>query len=73
MCLGFPGEVLSVDGKSAVVACWGLLRTVQIEALGETILPGDFVIADDGIVVRRIPPDDVNRTVELYEAVLAEA
>lgn len=48
-------------------------RVVQIEALDETIFPGDFVIADDGIVVRRIPPDDVDRTVELYEAVLAEA
>jgi hydrogenase maturation factor len=73
MCLGFPGEVLSVDGASAVVECWGIQRIVQIEALDETILPGDFVIADDGFVVRRIPSHDVDRTVELYEAVLAEA
>ena len=73
MCLGFPGEVLSIDGESAVVDCWGMQRVVQIEALDETILPGDFVIADDGIVVRRIPPDDVDRTMELYETVLAEA
>jgi hydrogenase maturation factor len=73
MGLGFPGEVLSVDGASAVINCWGTQRIVRIEALDEAILPGDFVIADDGIVVRRIPPDDVDRTVELYEAVLAEA
>jgi hydrogenase expression/formation protein HypC len=73
MCLGFPGEVLSVNGATAVVDFWGMQRVVQIEATGETILPGDFVIADEGIVVRRIPPDDVDRTVELYEAVLAEA
>jgi hydrogenase maturation factor len=73
MCLGFPGEVLSVNGATAVVDCWGMQRVVQIEALDETILPGDFVIADEGIVVRRIPPHDVDRTVELYEAVLAEA
>jgi hydrogenase expression/formation protein HypC len=73
MCLGFPGEVLSVDGASAVVECWGIQRIVQIEALDETLLPGDFVIEHDGFVVRRIPPDDVDRTVELYEAVLGEA
>ena len=73
MCLGFPGEVLSIDGESAVVDCWGMQRIVQIEALDETILPGDFVIEHDGIAIRRIPPGDVDRTMELYEAILAEA
>jgi hydrogenase assembly chaperone HypC/HupF len=73
MCLGFPGAVLSVDGASAVIDCWGTQRLVQIEALAETVLPGDFVIEHDGVVVRIIPPDDVDRTMELYEAVLAEA
>ena len=73
MCLGFPGEVLSIDGTSAIVDCWGMQRVVQIESLDEPLLPGDFVIADDGIAVRRIPPDDVDRTMELYEAILGEA
>jgi len=73
MCLGFPGEVVSVDGDFAVIDCWGSQKVVQIEALDETILPGDFVIEHDGIVIRRIPPDDVDRTVELYEAILGEA
>jgi hydrogenase maturation factor len=73
MSLGFPGEVLSVEGTFAVIDCWGTQQVVQIETVEETILPGDFVIADEGVVVRRIPPDDVDRTLELYEAVLAEA
>jgi len=73
MCLGVPGEIVSVHGTSAVIDCWGTQRLVQIEALDETILPGDFVIEHDGIVVRRVPDDDVDRTMELYEAVLAEA
>lgn len=73
MCLGFPGEVVSVDGEAAVIDCWGTQRAVQIESLDETILPGDFVIEHDGVVIRRIPPEDVDRTVELYEAILGEA
>lgn len=73
MCLGCPGEVVSIDGMSAVIEVWGTQRLVQIESLDEPLLPGDFVIEHDGLVVRRIPADDVNRTLELYEAVLAEA
>ncbi|HET7437100.1 MAG TPA: HypC/HybG/HupF family hydrogenase formation chaperone [Thermoanaerobaculia bacterium] len=73
MSLGFPGEVLSIEGTSAVVDCWGMQRVVSIDSLDVAILPGDFVIADAGCVVRRIPPDDVDRTLELYAAVLAEA
>jgi len=73
MCLGFPGEVLSVEGVSAVIDCWGSHRVVHIEVSAEPVLPGDFVIEHDGVVVRVIPPDDVDRTMELYEAILAEA
>ena len=73
MGLGLPGEVLRIDGSSAVIDCWGSQRVVQVEALDETILPGDVVIEHDDVIVRRVPADDVDRTMELYEAVLAEA
>lgn len=73
MGLGLPGEVVSVDGTSAVIDCWGTQRIVQIESLDENVVPGDFVIEYEGVVVRRIPPDDVDRTFALYEAVVAEA
>jgi len=73
MGLGLPGEVVSVDGTSAVIDCWGTQRIVQIESLDEDVVPGDFVIEYEGVVVRRIPPDDVDRTFALYEAVVAEA
>jgi hydrogenase maturation factor len=73
MGLGIPGEVLTVEGTSAVIDCWGTQRLVQIEALDERIRPGDFVIEHEGVAVRRIPPDDVDRTMELYLTILAEA
>jgi len=73
MGLGIPGEVVSIHGTSAVISCWGTQREVQIESLDVAILPGDYVIEHEGIVVRRIPDGDVDCTMELYETVLAEA
>lgn len=73
MGLGVPGEVVSVHGMVATIDCWGTQREVQIESLDGVIAPGDFVIEHEGAVVRRIPAGDVGRTIELYEAVLAEA
>ena len=73
MCLGFPGEIVSVSETTAVIDCWGTRTSVLLDTFTETVLPGDFVIAHEGLVVRRIPPDDVENTLALYETVLGEA
>ena len=72
MGLGIPGEIVSVEGATAVIDCWGTRKTVRCD-IGATLLPGDFVIEHDGEIVRRIAPDDIDQTLSLYEAVLAEA
>ena len=72
MCLGVPGEIVSVHGATAVIECWGTRKTIRCD-IGETVLPGDFVIEHDGEIVRLVSPDDVDQTLALYEAVLAEA
>ncbi len=72
MCLGFPGQIVSISGTSAVMDCWGTRKTVAFEPLAETFLPGDFVIEHDGVIVRLIPPQDVEDTLALYETILAE-
>ena len=72
MCLGFPGQIVSISGTSAVIDCWGSRKIVRFEPLAETFLPGDFVIEHDGVIVRRIPTDEVDDTLALYETILAE-
>ena len=70
MCLGLPGKILSVSGDVAVMESWGTCKNVR---LGEDlVLPGDYVIEHCGIVVRRIPPAEVEDTFALYETILAE-
>lgn len=73
MCLGIPGEIVSITGVTAVIECWGTQKQVQLDAFAGTLLPGDFVIEHDGTVVRHVAPDDVNDTLALYEMVLGEA
>jgi hydrogenase expression/formation protein HypC len=73
MCLGIPGEIISISGVTAVIDCWGTQKQVHLDTFVDTVLPGDYVIEHDGMVVRRIRPDDVHDTLMLYETVLGEA
>lgn len=73
MCLGYPGVVVRVEGTSAEIDCWGTRKRVRFDGLNDVLQVGDLVIEHEGQVVRRILPDDVDMTLELYETVLAEA
>ncbi|MEA2572026.1 MAG: hydrogenase expression/formation protein HypC [Acidobacteriota bacterium] len=72
MCLGFPGQIISIEGSSAVVDFWGTRKDVRIDTLEERVECGDFVIDHAGFAVRRIPPADVDNTLALYEMILVE-
>ena len=72
MCIGLPGQIVSIDGSAAVIDCWGSQRSVRIESLQESLLPGDFVIEHDGVIERRVPREEVEDTLLLYELVLPE-
>ncbi len=73
MCLGLPGRIVSMSGKTARVDFWGSVRTVKLDAMKEAILPGDYIIDHAGYAVRRIPDEDVAGTLALYEVILCEA
>jgi hydrogenase expression/formation protein HypC len=73
MCLGIPGQVVEVEGKSAVVEFWGIRKRVSLDVLTEIVVPGDFVLNHSGFAVRVIAPDLVADTLALYEILLTEA
>jgi hydrogenase expression/formation protein HypC len=73
MCLGIPGQIISISGKTAVVDFWGTRKEVHLDSIEEAVLPGDYVINHAGFAVRVIPPDEVMDTLALYETILAEA
>ena len=73
MCLGVPGQIVSITEKRATVDFWGFRRTVRLEPLSELVVPGDYIIEHAGHAVRRIPTAEVADTLALYEVLLTEA
>jgi len=70
MCLGVPGRVVEVDELTAVVEFWGVKRRVRLDLVDEPVGVGDYVLNHVGFAIRRIPPEDVALTLEMYERLL---
>lgn len=73
MCLGVPGLVVEVDELTALVDFWGVRRRVRLDLADEPVRVGDYVLNHVGFAIRRIPLEDVQTTLALYEQLLKEA
>ena len=73
MCLGVPGRIVSVDGPVAVVDFWGVRREVSLDIVDEPVAPGDYILNHVGFAIRRIPAEDIQETLSLYEGLIREA
>lgn len=72
MCLGVPGQVVEVDDLMALVDFWGVKRRVRLDLVDEPVAVGDYVLNHVGFAIRRIPPEDVALTLEMYEQLMRE-
>jgi hydrogenase expression/formation protein HypC len=70
MCLGVPGRVVEVNGLIATVDFWGVKRQVRLELVDQPVAPGDYILNHVGYAIRRIPEDDIQETLALYEELL---
>ncbi|MFT4884804.1 MAG: hydrogenase expression/formation protein HypC [Natronomonas sp.] len=68
MCLGVPGEVRSVDGVRATVDFWGVEKEVRLDTVDTPVEPGDYILNHVGFAIRRIPDDEIDETMALYES-----
>jgi hydrogenase expression/formation protein HypC len=73
MCLGVPGRVVNVDGSVATVDFFGVRRSVRLEVVDEPVAPGDYILNHVGFAIRRIPAEQIQETLALYESLLREA
>ena len=71
MCLGVPGKVLAIDGDVAVVDFWGVKKSVRLDIVDEPVALGDYVLNHVGYAIRRIPAEQIEATLALYEELLA--
>jgi hydrogenase expression/formation protein HypC len=73
MCLGVPGRIVEVNGLMATVDFFGVRRVVRLELVDQPVGPGDYILNHVGYAIRRIPEDDIEGTLALYEQLLREA
>ncbi|HLA79776.1 MAG TPA: HypC/HybG/HupF family hydrogenase formation chaperone [Vicinamibacteria bacterium] len=73
MCLGVPGRVIEINGDVATVDFWGVKREVRLEIVDEPVAPGDYILNHVGFAIRRIPPEDIEVTLALYDEILRAA
>ena len=71
MCLGVPGQVISIEGSLAVVDFWGVRRSVRLDIVDEPVAVGDYILNHVGHAIRRIPPESIAETLALYEELMA--
>jgi hydrogenase expression/formation protein HypC len=72
MCLGVPGLVVELDDLMATVDFWGVRRRVRLDLVDEAVAIGDYVLNHVGFAIRRIPPEDLQGTLAMYEQILKE-
>lgn len=72
MCLGVPGEVKSVEGVQATVDFWGVEKEVRLDTVDSPVEPGDYILNHVGFAIRRIPDDEIDETMALYESFMNE-
>jgi len=73
MCLGVPGQVVEVHGLTATVDFWGVRRQVRLDIVDQPVEPGDYVLNHVGFAIRKIPAEDIQETLALYEELLEAA
>ena len=73
VCLGVPGRVLDVKGRTAIVDFFGVQRETRLDVIDEPVTPGDYILNHVGFAIRRIPAHEIEETLALYEQLLHES
>jgi hydrogenase expression/formation protein HypC len=72
MCLGVPGQIVSVDDATAVVDFWGVQRQVALDLVDAPVAPGDYVLVHVGFALRRIDPAELDATLAFFGEMASE-
>jgi hydrogenase expression/formation protein HypC len=73
MCLGVPGRVIEIHGQTATVDFFGVRRETRLDVVDEAVGPGDYILNHVGFAIRKIPANEIQETLALYELLLKEA
>ncbi|MFA5384243.1 MAG: HypC/HybG/HupF family hydrogenase formation chaperone [Eubacteriales bacterium] len=69
MCLGIPGQVVTVDRLKnwAVVESFGVQKKVSILLIDEEVIPGEYLMVHAGCAIGKINVDYAQESLKLLE------
>lgn len=70
MCLGVPGKIVSIDGLVAMVDFFGVQKQVHLHIVDEPVMVGDYILNHVGYAIRKIPEEDIESTLVMYDELL---
>ena len=71
MCLAAPARVISIADKKAVVDYQGVQTEARLDALTDEVAPGDYLLIHTGFAIKRLSPEDGERTLRLFDELTA--
>ncbi len=69
-CLGVPGKVVAIDGLTATVDFFGVKKDLRLDIVDSPVQVGDYVLNHVGFAISRIPPEEVQETLALFDQIL---
>lgn len=66
MCLGVPGKIVKINGKTAKIDVLGVDTDISIQLL-EGLQIGDYVIAHAGCAISKIDEEEALKTVDIFK------
>ncbi|MGC9529638.1 MAG: HypC/HybG/HupF family hydrogenase formation chaperone [Candidatus Bipolaricaulaceae bacterium] len=71
MCLAVPAKVLAVENNVATVDLAGTRARARLDALGEKVAAGDYILIHAGFAIRRLEPADAQETLHMFDELFA--
>ncbi len=71
VCLAIPTQVTVVENNVATVNVQGVQARVRLDALGEPVEVGDWLLVHAGFAIRKLDPADAEETLALFDELLA--
>lgn len=72
MCLAIPAKVVTVEGNVAQVELGGTRARARLDALGEEVRVGDYLLIHTGFAIRRLDPEDAAETLRLFDELFSQ-
>lgn len=69
MCVAYPGKILNIEGKHALVDFTGSQVKVNVSMV--EVQPGDYVLVHAGMAIQKVVEQEAEAWIELFKEIQA--